>query len=244
VTGDGGETDRVARLPPPIDALHLAFLTGVTDATEIVLIRHGQQALPPPGEPVGALRDPPLSDAGRRQAVALAERFAGERVDAVYSSDLRRAADTGRAVAERHGHDPVLRAELREIGVFRDLPADRPLAETLGEEVLRRARQRMLTELRWDAYPASETSAEFRARISTAVERIIADHPGGRVVVACHGGAINAYVAQTVGADRDMLFRVAHTGVTVLLAHDRRRVLVTANDVGHLVGTDPALLTY
>jgi broad specificity phosphatase PhoE len=234
----------MTRLPPPIDALHLAFLTGVTDATEIVLVRHGQQALPPVGASIGALVDPPLSDTGQGQAAALADRLGGERVDAVYTSDLRRAIDTGRAVAERHGRTPVVRAALREIGVFRDLPADRPITESLDEDVLRRARERMLTELRWDAYPASETSTQFRTRIGAAVERIIAAHTGGRVVVACHGGVINAYVAQMIGAVRDMLFRVAHTGITVLLAHESRRVLVTANDTGHLVGTEPPLLTY
>ena len=39
--------------------------------------------------------DPPLSPAGRKQAKELGERRRGERIDAVFCSDLRRAAETG-----------------------------------------------------------------------------------------------------------------------------------------------------
>ena len=61
--------------------------------------------------------DRPLTDRGRAQAAALAERLADIALDAVYSSDLRRARDTAEAVAAIQGVDVVELAELREVNV-------------------------------------------------------------------------------------------------------------------------------
>ena len=43
-----------------------------------------------------------LSEQGRLQVEKLGERLAGEKIDAVYSSDLKRAVDTARAAISSH----------------------------------------------------------------------------------------------------------------------------------------------
>jgi phosphohistidine phosphatase len=63
----------------------------------VFLVRHAEAA---PGEP-DALR--PLTPEGRATARALGERLAGERLDAVVSSPLRRARETAEAVAAAAG---------------------------------------------------------------------------------------------------------------------------------------------
>jgi broad specificity phosphatase PhoE len=230
------------RLPGGLD---IAFLTNEPGACELVLVRHGQQALPDRRDlRVGDIVDPPLSAIGRRQAEHLGERFRHRRVDAVYSSHLSRAVDTGRAVAVHHGLEPEVYEDLREVEVFSDLPADRRAADVLGADYLAGIRDRMARERRWDIYPGTESSVAFRNRVINRIDAIAATNPGRRVVIACHGGVINAYLAELLGARQDMLFRPAHTAVNVFVAGEHgRRAVRSLGDVAHLEHDDE-LVTY
>jgi broad specificity phosphatase PhoE len=235
-----------AAAPRPSGVFDIAFLTDSTDVTEVILVRHGQQQIDDPlrGK-VGDFIDPPLSEIGRVQAKLVGGRFRGERVDAVYASTLQRAYDTGAAIGAGHALTPTVVADLREVEVFRDVPPEESAVAYIGREVLLVARDRMITEKRWDVYPFSESSADFRARVVRAIEDIIARHPRQRVVVACHGGVINAYVASFVGIGSDMFFRPAHTAVNVVLAGpDGVRALRSLGDVNHLQHDADQLVTY
>jgi broad specificity phosphatase PhoE len=233
-------------VPRPRGVFDIAFLTGGTDVTELILVRHGQQQIDDPtAGKVGDFIDPPLSEIGRRQAELVGKRFGDEHLDAVYASTLQRAYDTGAAIASRHGLAPTAVADLREIEVFRDVPPEESAADYIGRDALLVARDRMIVEKRWDVYPFSEPGAEFRARVVAAIEGIIARHRRQRVVVACHGGVINAYVASFVGIACDMFFRPAHTAVNVTLAGpDGVRALRSLGDVNHLEHDADQLVTY
>lgn len=197
--------------PHPIDR---AFLTNDPEAGQLILVRHGQQQWPDPETAtVGDWIDPPLSDLGRQQAKAVASYLGGEPISAVYSSHLKRAHDTGRAVAEVADVDQVVIEQLEEINLYGDLPPDSRPIETLGEKLVVGARERFVLTRRWDSYPHSETSADFRRRVGLAVEGAIADHPGETVVVACHGGVINTYLADILGLSVDMFYRPVHASV-------------------------------
>ena len=58
--------------------------------------------------------DRPLNETGVAQARALADELSGERLDAVYASDLARALDTARTVAEPRGLSVIPLPDLRE----------------------------------------------------------------------------------------------------------------------------------
>ncbi|MEM7324042.1 MAG: histidine phosphatase family protein, partial [Actinomycetota bacterium] len=86
------------RTASPMDR---AFLTDDPEAGRLILVRHGQQQWPDPETAtVGDWVDPPLSDLGEQQAAAVAKYLSDEPITAVYSSELKRAFDTGRAIAE------------------------------------------------------------------------------------------------------------------------------------------------
>jgi broad specificity phosphatase PhoE len=219
-----------ARPPQTFD---LAFLTGLDDVTEVLLIRHGQQEVNHAG-PVGLTVDPPLSKQGLLQADLLGQALSTLHIDAVYSSQLRRAYQTASAVAKQQQKEITVVEDLREVEIFRDIPQEKSVVDHFGREFLDGVRQRMLVEKSWDVYPASESSQEFRRRTINAIEGIIFRHANERVAIVCHGGVINAYIGHVIGSKYDMFFRPGHTSVsTVAAAHDRR-ALHGLNDLRHL----------
>lgn len=212
-----------------------AFLTGVEDVTELIFVRHGEQHIPDPRSgPVGDTFDPPLSERGQQQAKAVGARLSVDRIDAVYASPLKRAYDTGAEIARHHRLQPKVVHDLREVEIFRDMPADKSAVEFMGQGLLLGIRERMLREKKWDVYPYSESSYDFRKRTVNAVEMILAENEGKRVVIACHGGVINAYVAHIIGVDYDMFFRPAHASMHIVFSGHGVRALQSLNDVHHL----------
>ena len=231
-----------ARLPQVFD---LAFLTGLDEVTEVLLVRHGQQAMDISG-PIGLTVDPPLSERGLLQADLLGRHYATLQIDAIYSSQLRRAHQTATALAKGQAAKPSVEVveDLREVEIFRDIPQEKPAAEYFGRDFLNGVRQRMLAEKSWDIYPASEPSLEFRRRAINAIEGIIYRHKAGRIAIVCHGGVINAFAGHVIGSKYDMFFRPAHTSVTIVAAAHDRRALHALNDVRHLETPEGDMRSY
>ncbi|WP_421121472.1 histidine phosphatase family protein [Aquihabitans daechungensis] len=73
--------------------------------TRLLLVRHGESIWNADGRWQGQA-DPPLSDRGRDQAVAAAASIGT--VDALVTSDLERAVDTGAIIGRILGIDPIL----------------------------------------------------------------------------------------------------------------------------------------
>lgn len=168
-------------------------------ATDLLIVRHGESAPARPDAPaptVDGHGDPELAPEGREQAEKLAERLAHEHIDAIYVTTLRRTAQTAAPLAERLGIEPVVEADLREVYLgewegfaFRKYVSERhPLA------------LKMFAEKRWDVIPGAETNEQLATRVLAGLERIIAAHPGQRVVVVAHGGVIGQCMALATGA--------------------------------------------
>lgn len=230
-----------ARTPTVFDR---AFLTGIEGVTELILVRHGEQRAPDPASSLGEVFDPELTERGEHQVRALGERLSTLRIDAVYSSPLRRALATATAIARHHRIEPRIIDDLREVEVFRDIPRDKRVTDVIDEAVLKGIRERFLHEKSWDVYPYTESSFEFRRRVVNAIEGIIAANEGKRVVIACHGGVINTYVGHIIGSRYDMFFRPAHTSTNVVMAGGAIRALHCLNDVHHLTAAEGSLLSH
>lgn len=220
----------------PSSVFDRAFLTDVEDVTQLIMVRHGEQDIGDWGKnAVGTFDDPPLSERGRQQAKLVGERLSTEQIHAIYASPLQRAHDTGLAIARHHRMEPKVLDDLREVEIFRDLPKDKRAYEVLGRDLLIGIRERMLREKSWDVYPHSETSFEFRRRVVNTIEGIIAANKGRRVVIACHGGVINAFAGHITGTRYDMFFRPAHASISVFMAGEGLRAVHSLNDYHHLV---------
>jgi len=160
--------------------------------TELLLVRHGETAWNAERRFQGHA-DPPLNDVGRRQARVLADELAGERIDAVYASDLARARETAAIVAERRGIPVVALPELREIDVGEWQGLTWPEIEERYPEGVRAWHE---TGAGWER---GETYDELGARILAVLRRIAQDHAGERVLVVGHGGTVRAIRAYLEG---------------------------------------------
>ena len=162
--------------------------------TTILIARHGQSDWNQEKRWQGHA-DRPLTERGREQAQALADRVAHIELDAVYSSDLQRARDTAAVVAESQGFKLRQLPELREVDVGSWSGLTRAEAEERFPEGFTRWR---------DGHPGwkdGETYEAMTDRVLRAVDEIAADHEGGRVLVVSHGGPIRAIHAAALGLD-------------------------------------------
>ena len=195
----------------------------------LILVRHGQQS-------DRVERDSPLSELGRRQAGAVGEHLAGESIDAVFSSHLVRAHDTGLAIAAHHDLDCIVDERLREIELGMHLPDGKRSADLLSEEELRAHGERFVATRKWDSFAFSESGDELRTRVGEALTAIGKAHPSGNIVVACHGGVVNAVVGMVLGVTEDFFCRSSHASVTRIRVGENHSVLEQLNEITHLTG--------
>lgn len=224
------------RGPSPIAR---SFLTGLEGVGTLILVRHGQQLWPDPATSVaGDWVDPPLSDLGNKQAGCVGEYLSDEKPAAIYSSQLTRAHETGKAVAAHHKLEVTVIEYLEEIHMYGSMPLDSRPQDILGDAIQKGVWERFVQSRKWDSYPATESSMEFRRRVGIGIEAAVVAHPGETVIVACHGGVINAYLADVLGLSEDMFFHPAHASVHRILFKDQRRVIQSLNETHHLEARD------
>jgi alpha-ribazole phosphatase len=153
--------------------------------TRLVLVRHGETDWNVEGRYQGQ-SDVPLNANGLAQAEALAGQLGGERFEAIYTSDLARAAQTAEALAARTGAPIHPDPRLREIdqGEWEGLL----LAEIEARyaEAFQRRRLDPLTA----QPPGGESVGQVRERVLEVIREISRIHPDGSVAVVSHGLAI------------------------------------------------------
>ena len=218
------------------------FLMRRQSAAELFLIRHGD-AIPGPDEiiPSGVYDDLPLSQKGREQARAVAERLKNLHFDAAYSSPLRRCQETAAPLVE-HLKLPLTIVEgIKEV-TLNDIVPIPQVKEGDDLEVLTKALQARQVEIiravgstgSWDSLPGSEASKAFRQRVVDSIDAIARSHIGQRIAIFTHGGVINAYAAEVLELDKEFFFPSANTSLTLVRASETKRVLYFLNDIAHL----------
>jgi len=158
--------------------------------TELWFIRHGE-TLWNRERRLQGWQDIALNDIGRQQAQALADRLVQAAMHApfaaLYSSPLARALETARPAAQGLGltiqFDPGLRE--RCFGVLEGIPL---------HEISQRAPEAAAVWRRRnpdEPLQGGESLGQFQARIVAAALAIARHHPGERVLVITHGGALD-----------------------------------------------------
>lgn len=198
------------------------------EPTLVLLVRHG---LTPTTGKVLPGRAPGLhlAEVGRAQADAAAERIGAlDRVAAVYASPLERTKETAAPIAKATGTRVRVEKGLLECE-FGDWTGKS--LKVLNKKPEWRAVQRNPSGFR---FPGGESFTEMQGRITGAIARLVAAHPGETVVAVSHADPIKAAVAHAAGTHLDLFqrFVVSPCSVTAILYTTDGPVVLAVNSTG------------
>jgi broad specificity phosphatase PhoE len=194
----------------------------------LVYLRHGETDLNREHRMQGDT-DAPLNETGRAQVAAAAKRLRGEKIAAVYSSDLLRARESAEAAVADHDltvrTDPRLREQ--RLG---DWEGDiwHELTEAYGADAI----ERFLGDLEF-APPGGESRREVRDRVREFLEDLLESHGDGEtVLVVSHGGPLFVLLHEVLDLpySRRKRFYGANGSVSVFLHGSGGWQLVSFNE--------------
>ncbi len=178
----------------------------------LLLIRHAPT--PETGKKLtGRLPGVSLGTAGEVIAQRTADRLAGTKMKAVYTSPITRTAETAAIVGRTHRLDPVEVVGVQEVDFGswqgRNLSDLRKLK--LWSQVINTPSQAR--------FPGGESFPEMQTRAVTACNEIAARHKKQTVAIVSHSDVIKAILAHYLGQPLDTFQRIVVSPASVSVVH-------------------------
>lgn len=201
----------------------------------LYLVRHGETVHNDERRIQGPLLDGPLNARGLDQAERLAQWFAGKRVDAIYSSPMRRAMDTAA---------PLARAVNLPVGTCPGL-VEFSWGDLLGKLDVGETRDQLAGALkRWEAgdldyaVPNGETPKQAWVRAVAELGTIFEAHEDQHVVIVAHGRLNKVILAGLISGDLSKMeaYPQPNAGIAVCEYDGRDWKLVSTIGTEHLHG--------
>lgn len=196
----------------------------------LILVRHGETDWNAQRRYQGQ-SDVPLSNLGWQQAELIAGRLAGKEIDATYASDLSRARETARAIAEKSGLEVTPEPRLRELkfGVLEGLTFD---------EAQERYPEMIAAWLDDFNRPpeGAETIDLFNARCVSLLDDLKQKHDEQVVLLVAHGGSLSEILRVVLGLSREKRWylEMENASLSEVLIAESYVSLKRLNDTCHL----------
>ena len=198
--------------------------------TEIILARHGETEWNV-AEVFRGRIDVELNETGMKQAELLAEHLSDLKIDAVYSSPLKRALKTAEMIAGYHKLDVEVTAGLIDFdyGEWQGLPHQEvkdKYKELYAEWIKNPHRVKM---------PAGESLTEVRKRAVAVVDNVIAKYED-TVVLVSHRVVNKVLICALLGLDNSHFWNIKldTCGITTFTYQKERFILTKHNDTSYL----------
>jgi alpha-ribazole phosphatase len=197
---------------------------------KILLVRHGITDLHT-GDRFWGRTDIPLSDTGKKQAKQLRNRLASEKIDAIYTSMLRRARATAEIIASGHKVTITPCEELCECNfgeiegmTFAEIERQYP---ALAEE---------LSDRKTGAFPGGETLEQLNERVQAFLQMLRRHGPEETVLVVAHGGPIRLMICNLLGLGLEhwVQMRIDLASLSIVETYPKSNILSLLNDTSHL----------
>jgi broad specificity phosphatase PhoE len=198
--------------------------------TEIILARHGETDWNVEEVFRGRI-DLELNETGRRQAELLAEYLGELKIEAVYSSPLKRALNTAKAIARRQRLEVEVSPGLIDcdFGQWQGLPL-REVRKKYKKLYRQWAESPQRVKI-----PGGESLDEVRERALKVVNELMAKYRG-RVVLVSHRVVNKVLICALLGLDNSHFWNIRQDvcGTTFFSYEDGRLVLTKHNDSSYL----------
>ena len=198
--------------------------------TQIILVRHGETEWNVKEVFRGRI-DVGLNETGVKQAKLLARHLSNIKIDAIYSSALKRALTTAEKIASYHKLDVVITPGLMDLdfGEWQGLPR---------QEVKDRYKElyaQWLNHPEQVRMPAGESLDDVRGRVMSVVDRVIAKYEGS-VVIASHRVVNKVLICALLGLDNSHFWNIEQDtcGMTIFAYENERFILTRHNDTSYL----------
>lgn len=188
----------------------------MTDATTILLIRHGENEYVATHRLAGRTAGVHLNAKGRGQADKLVNYLADQPLAAIYSSPLVRCIETAAPLAQARSLSIIEDSTFLEVDYGAWQGAD--LRELAKLDDWRKVQQTPSTF----RFPGGESLREVQHRAVTGVEAVRNQHPNQVVAIFAHGDVIRTTLAHYLGIPLDLFQRIViqTASVSVLSFHD------------------------
>ena len=198
--------------------------------TQIILARHGETEWNV-AEVFRGRIDIELNETGMKQAELLAEHLSGLKIDAVYSSPLKRALKTAEMIADYHKLDVEIAPGLIDFdyGEWQGLPHQevKDKYKELYAEWINNPHQVKM--------PAGESLSDVRERAIGVVDSVIAKYEG-TIVMVSHRVVNKVLICALLGLDNSHFWniRLDTCGITTFAYENGRFILTKHNDTSYL----------
>jgi len=198
--------------------------------TEIILARHGETEWNV-AEIFRGRTDVELNETGIRQAKLLAEYLSKVKIDAIYSSPLKRALETAEIIASYHKLDVDIAPDLTDFNFGK--------WQGLSHQEVKGKYKKLYTE--WINHPdrvkmpAGESLEDVRKRATRVVARVIARY-AETVVLVSHRVVNKVLICALLGLDNSHFWNIKldTCGITIFTYVDKQFTLTKHNDTSYL----------
>ena len=200
--------------------------------TRLLLVRHGETELNS-AERYWGHSDVKLSALGIRQAEGLRDRLAAEQIDAIYSSDLKRALVTAKTIASGRQLAVITCAELREINFGRIEGLNFEEISQLFPEFA--AKWRLQRDINLE-FPGGESFNELNSRVSSFADRLRKHTDDEAVLVVAHAGVLRTLICQLMGIELRCIYqiRLDLASLSIVETYPQGAIVSLLNDTSHL----------
>lgn len=202
--------------------------------SRLLLVRHGDTKLNS-AERYWGHTDVELSSSGLRQAEQLRDYLTQEKIDAAYSSDLKRASITAEIIASKHKTGLITCPELKEINFGKLEGLNFAEISRLYPEVARLWIERS-PQLQ---YPEGESVSHFRQRIDSFITSRLKGHlPEETILIVAHSGVLRTLICRLLNLDFFTMgkIRLDLASLSIVETYDNFAVLSRLNDQSYLEG--------